>query len=97
MPDQLKIQNTPRGIIIAVKVVPNASRDQIVGLLGDALKIKVAQPPEGGRANKAVERLLAEACGLPAGAVKVIAGQTQSHKRVLLTGATMERVAEILQ
>ena len=95
MPIPLKIQITPGGIIIAVKVVPNASRDQIVGLLGDALKIKVAQPPEGGRANQAVERLLAEACGLPAGAVQVIAGQTQARKRVLLAGATADCVAQL--
>ena len=93
----LKIQTTADGIIIAVKVVPNASRNQIVGLLGEALKVKVAQPPEGGRANKAVERLLAEACGLPAGAVQVIAGQTQAYKSVLLAGATAEMVKRLGQ
>lgn len=87
----LKVQSVAGGVIIAVKVVPNASRDQIVGLLGDALKIKVAQPPEGGRANLAVERLLADACALPAKNVQVVGGQTQAHKRVRLIGISAER------
>jgi uncharacterized protein len=89
------IQKVPGGIVISVKVVPNASRDQIVGLLGDALKIKVAQPPEGGRANRAVEALLAEACGLPAKSVRVIVGETQPRKRVLLAGATIAQITRL--
>ena len=92
----LKVQSVSGGVVIGVKVVPNASRPQIVGLLGEALKIKVAQPPEGGRANRAVEALLAEACGLPVGSVKVIAGETQARKRVLLVGATAEKIAGCL-
>lgn len=39
---------------LAVKVVPGSSRDQIVGRLGDALKIKVTAPAEKGKANTAV-------------------------------------------
>jgi uncharacterized protein len=93
----LTVQTVSNGIVIAVKVVPNASRDQIVGLLGSALKIKVAQPPEGGRANRAVERLLADACGLPASSVKVVAGETNAQKRVLLVGGDAEMVATLVK
>jgi len=89
----LNVKQVPGGLIISVKVVPNASREQIVGLLGDALKIKVAQPPEDGRANRAVERLLAAACGLPPRNIQVVEGLTQPHKRVLLRGATVAHLA----
>lgn len=45
---------------LTVKVVPGSSRDQIVGWLGDALKVKVTAPPEKGRANAAVVAILAD-------------------------------------
>ncbi|MFM7075771.1 MAG: DUF167 domain-containing protein, partial [Planctomycetaceae bacterium] len=49
---------------LEVKVVPGSSRDQIVGWLGDALKIKVTAPPEKGKANERVVELLAGALGI---------------------------------
>ena len=47
--------------VIAVKVVPRAAKDEIVGWLEDALKVRVQAPPQDGRANRALEVLLAEA------------------------------------
>ncbi len=77
---------TPTGLAFFVKVVPNASRDQIVGLLGDRLKVKVAQPPEDGKANRALENLLAGALNFAAGRVRVVAGHSQPLKTVEITG-----------
>lgn len=71
---------------IGVKVVPNSSRDEIVGPLGDRLKIKVAAPPEGGRANRAVCRLMAAAAGVPERAVTVVAGQGRAEKTLRVEG-----------
>ena len=42
--------------LIRVKAVPGASRDEIAGPLGDRLKIRIAAPPEGGKANKAIAK-----------------------------------------
>lgn len=49
--------------IIRLKVVPGASRNAIAGLLGDRLKVRVSAPPEGGKANKAICRVLANELG----------------------------------
>jgi uncharacterized protein (TIGR00251 family) len=69
-----------------VKVVPGSSRDQLVGWLGDALKIKVAAPPEKGKANKAVIALVAERLGLPADAVAVVSGHLSPSKVIAING-----------
>jgi uncharacterized protein (TIGR00251 family) len=65
---------------IPIKAVPGASRDQIVGPLGGRLKIKVAAPPEGGKANAAICALVAAALGLKARQVVVVAGHGSAEK-----------------
>jgi len=78
-------------VVLRVKVVPNASRAGIVGPLGGALKVKVAAPAEGGKANRAACKLIADALGLAAGSVVVDRGAAQPHKRLLITGVTVDR------
>jgi uncharacterized protein (TIGR00251 family) len=90
----LRIDTTADGVTLAVKVVPGSSRDAVVGLLGDALKVKVARPPEHGQANRAVEALLARTLGLAPRAVTVIAGQAQPQKRVHIAGVTAQQVLD---
>jgi len=67
-------------------VIPRASRDAIVGWLDGALKVRVAAPPQDGRANAALEALLAAALGLPKSAVRVTAGHGSPRKRVEVDG-----------
>jgi len=71
---------------LSVKVVPCASRDEISGWPGDELKVRVSAPPEKGKANKAVERVLANALGLSSKDVSVVAGKTNPGKTVELNG-----------
>jgi uncharacterized protein YggU (UPF0235/DUF167 family) len=71
---------------LPVKVSPKASRNRIQGWLGDTLKVAVTAAPERGKANAAVEALLAEALDLPARAVQVVAGHTQARKWVQVEG-----------
>jgi len=47
-------------VLIEVKVVPGASRDKVVGLLGDAIKLQINRPPSRGQANDRVINLLAK-------------------------------------
>jgi uncharacterized protein (TIGR00251 family) len=73
-----------------VKVVPGSSRDQIVGWLGDALKIRVTAPPEKGKANEAVIELLAEALGVSSDDIEVFSGHSSPSKIVAITGMNDE-------
>ena len=76
---------------LKVKAVPGASRSQIVGRLGEALKVRVAAPPEGGRANREILELLAAKLGLPAAGVSLVSGASSPAKVVELRGLTSEQ------
>lgn len=76
------------GIDLRLKVVPGASRSAIAGMLGDRLKVRVAAPPEAGRANRAVRALLAEWLGLPERSVTLVAGAASAEKTVRVPAAT---------
>jgi len=78
-------QRTPLARL-KVRVVPGSSRDQIVGWLGDALKVKVMAPPERGKANQAVIELLATALGITTDAIEVVSGQTAPSKVLTISG-----------
>ena len=56
--------------------------------------MRVSAPPERGKANKAVERLIAEAVGVSRNAVQVVVGKTSARKTVAIEGLTEEEVAE---
>ena len=71
---------------LKVKVVPGASRTEVVGWLGAALKVRVAAPPEGGKANREVVELLAARVGLPLAAVSVVSGQSSPAKVLAFRG-----------
>lgn len=63
-------------------MVPGASRDSIAGWLGDALKVRVSAPPEKGRANAAVESLIAAALDVPRSDVRIVSGHGTARKIV---------------
>jgi uncharacterized protein (TIGR00251 family) len=73
----------------AVKAIPNAPRSEIVGWLGDALKVKVHAPPVEGRANEVLCEFLADTFGLPRRAVTVLRGDTSRQKLLRLEGLTL--------
>ncbi len=65
---------------LSIKVVPGASNSKIVGWLGDELKIRVSAPPEKGKANQAIIKLLAKQLALAPSDIKIVAGHGNSHK-----------------
>lgn len=78
------------GVLIAVKAVPGAKRDEIVGRLGDRLKIRVSAPPEGGKANKAICELVARELGIRAQDVEVVRGTSSPEKTLRVRGVRAE-------
>ena len=80
----------PGGAEVRVRAQPNASKDAIEGLGADAsgqtfLKVRVRAVPEKGKANAAIEKLLAKALGLPGSAVVIEKGETQRIKTVRIS------------
>jgi uncharacterized protein (TIGR00251 family) len=71
---------------ISVTVSPGASRSELVGRHGDGWRVRIAAPPERGRANEALCKLLAAALSVPRGSVRVVAGQSARVKVVEIEG-----------
>jgi hypothetical protein len=86
----------PDGVRLRIRVQPRASRTEVAGLHGDALKIRLSAPPVDGAANEALIRFLADALGVPRGAVNVAAGHASRSKTVRVIGVTVERAEALL-
>jgi uncharacterized protein (TIGR00251 family) len=85
-----------QGTLLRIHVQPRASRTEVVGYHGDAVKVRVAGPPVDGKANEECRRFLAKALGVPASAVEIVRGDTGRNKAVLVRGLTPEAVAQKL-
>lgn len=84
--------------VLRVHVQPGAGRTAVVGRHGDALKVRVAAPPEQGRANQAVQALLAEVLGVKEAQVELVGGGASRTKRLKVTGvdaADLDRLLEL--
>lgn len=88
---------TAGGVRIAVQVQPRASRTELAGLHGEALKIRLAAPPVDGAANDALIRFLAETLGVPRSAVVISSGSSGRRKSVVVSGLSISEVARVLQ
>jgi uncharacterized protein (TIGR00251 family) len=84
---------TKEGVVLAVHVQPGAGRTEVVGRHGDALKLRVAAPPTGDRANDAVVELVSREFNLKSADVQVTSGASSRDKRLTLVGMA-ERQAE---
>jgi uncharacterized protein (TIGR00251 family) len=77
---------------LSVKVTPNAGRNEISGFKEGILLVKVAAPPERGKANKELIDFLAEKLGIKKSAVLITKGQTSRHKTIIIVGMSNEEV-----
>lgn len=73
-------------LLLAVYIQPRASRDEIAGTHGDALRIRITAPPVDGAANTALCRFLADLFDVPRSAISVESGETGRRKTVRIRG-----------
>lgn len=83
-------------IRLALKVVPASSRDCVAGWLEDVLKVRVRAAPERGKANAAVEELLADALAISPDAVRIVSGMTTARKTAEISGLSLAEIHERL-
>ncbi len=84
-------------LCFAVRVVPNASRSQIVGEHDGQLRVRVAAPPVEGAANKELTRCLARAFKVPPRDVEIISGHASKSKSVRVRGVAREMLEKLLR
>ena len=84
------------GCLIRLHIQPRASRTEIAGRHGDALKLRIAAPPVDGEANEAVVRFLADRLGVPRSAVILERGASSRAKTVRIVGVEADVAAAAL-
>ena len=94
LPGYLRVQTD--GVLLAVKLQPRASKNEIGEARGEELRIKVTAPPVDAAANQALIELLADTLGCSRGQVELIRGQTSRHKVIKLHGLAAAEVAKLL-
>jgi uncharacterized protein (TIGR00251 family) len=88
----LRVEIRGSTVRVSVHVQPRATRSEIVGLHGAALKVRLQAPPVDGAANEALVTLLAERLGVTRRAVRVVAGASSRAKTVEVDGTTEDAV-----
>jgi uncharacterized protein (TIGR00251 family) len=88
----------PGGVRIAVQIIPNAKKTEVIGVLDDALRLKLQAQPIEGKANEALVKYLAKALLVPRSAVTITHGHTNKKKLVEVVSAalTPEMVEQLL-
>ena len=90
------ILETKEGVILTIRAIPRTSKNEIQGLHGDALKVRLRAPPVDGKANEALLDFLSKTLGVPRRQLALVSGQTSRQKRIAVTGIPARTVASAL-
>lgn len=82
----IQLAEKNNALVFTVKVVPRASKSEIVGSLDGALKVRIASPPVDGAANAELIKLLAKTFNVSKSAVEIVGGQTAKTKQIKISG-----------
>ena len=91
----LSVREEAGRVRFSVRVQPRASRDEVSGVYGDALKIRLAAPPVDGAANDALVNFLAELFAVPRRAVRILAGESSRSKLIEIDGVTARAIHDV--
>jgi hypothetical protein len=92
----LELETREGAVILAVRLQPRASKDEIAGVMGGALKIRLRAPAVEDRANEALCEFLAELLKTPKAAVRILSGHHSRSKRVEVRGVTRQQVLALV-
>ena len=92
----INIREVEGGVVVSVKVQPNASRDRVVGEHGDQLKIAVTVASEKGKANKVVIKVLSKLLGVKNSDIEILSGETSRDKKVLIRNISEEEFNRVI-
>jgi len=88
----VEVTESQDGVVLAVKVVPGASRTAIAGEYNGMLKIKLSAPPQKGKANQCLIEFLAKRLGVKKKSIRLLSGKNHPSKRVQISGVKAEEV-----
>ena len=83
--------------MLSVKVIPSSAKNQVAGIMDNALKVRIRKAPEKGKANRELIAFLAEIMGLPRKKLHIIRGKTLPMKKLLLSDISLAQTRKIFQ
>jgi uncharacterized protein (TIGR00251 family) len=92
----LELQTHEGAVIFSVRVQPRASQDEVAGVMGGALKVRLRAPALEDRANEGLCEYLAELLKTPKAAVRILSGHHSRSKRVEVRGVTQQQVLALV-
>ena len=92
----LEIQERNGAVVFQVRVRPRASKDEVAGEMGGALKVRLQAPALEGRANEALIEFLAQLLKTPKSAVRILSGDRSRTKRIEIRGVTGQQIRALL-
>lgn len=90
------VRDTAKGAQFSLRVQPRASRNAIVGTMGDAVKLAITAPPVDGKANQAVVEYLSDLFRVPKSSIVIVSGETGRNKLIAIRGMRAEQVVKVL-
>jgi len=92
----IPVGETTDGVVFNIRVIPRASRCELAGVQGDALKLRITASPVEGAANKECVRFLSDMLGVKKSQIEIIAGHRSKNKKVSISGINRKDIERVV-